>query len=93
MKTTLKLMAFDITTLFILKQDIQLVVCAVLQWLQIALQEWTLSQLAFFVLGVKEGLALAESMPSVEALFIDDMGAISKTCGFHLEQIDSKPTM
>jgi thiamine biosynthesis lipoprotein len=48
---------------------------------------------AFFVLGVEDGLALAESMPSVEALFIDDMGEISKTTGFHLEQTDSKPTM
>jgi thiamine biosynthesis lipoprotein len=48
---------------------------------------------AFFVLGVEDGLALAESMPSVEALFIDDMGKISKTTGFHLEQTDSKPTM
>ncbi len=41
---------------------------------------------ALFVIGIKEGLALAESLNSTEALFIDDLGVIRMTSGFNLKR-------
>lgn len=39
---------------------------------------------ALFVMGVKDGMALVESLKGIEALFIDDAGSLQQSTGFRL---------
>lgn len=41
---------------------------------------------ALFVLGPVEGLALAASLPGIEALIVDARGEVHRTAGFNLEE-------